>query len=203
MEITQDTLSKLSNKLLPRTKDFFAPERLSSVHDVFSNNLKATRITVLSHCINTFVDSELDFNTNTNRGMGRLTDDLPRLGAYFRKNFSQLTKTELDDLRFMITELIINSYLITCLTHNKEKWGSKPEDDLCKEWIFNLSFDWFVNLSESGKMVFLAILDDDLSKIKAYFEKRNIKGGGLFSRDKTDDILIYYIASGICLYGKI
>ena len=56
-------------------------------------------------------DSELDFTTPGNRGIGRMTESIPRFGAYFRKPLSILSDQELNELSYLMQDLCLLGYL--------------------------------------------------------------------------------------------
>jgi hypothetical protein len=62
-----------------------------------------------------FVDYQLDFRTPGDRGLGRISTEIPRLGAYFRKSMSRLSQPELRDLYGIIQDLMLRGYLTRAL----------------------------------------------------------------------------------------
>ncbi|NQU19352.1 hypothetical protein HQ550_04270, partial [bacterium] len=52
----------------------------------------------IGHCIERYINSELDFTTVGNRGIGRMTYAIPRLGGYFRSQLSKMSEATLSEL---------------------------------------------------------------------------------------------------------
>jgi hypothetical protein len=50
-------------------------------------------IVAVGFCFSKYISSELDSQTPGDRGLGRLSTEIPRLGAYFRKPISRLYET--------------------------------------------------------------------------------------------------------------
>src|SRR5262249_33995315 len=53
-------------------------------------------------CVERFIEAELDFHSPGGRGIGRLSEVIPRYGAYFRKYLQSMDQAELTKLRSLV-----------------------------------------------------------------------------------------------------
>lgn len=202
MKITQHDLKKYADEIFAEMSKILSADKIDALKKNFDKNNENIIPDTINYCVEKFVQTELDFITPGDRGIGRLTEALPRLGAYFRNPFSNLEKTELNKLDTLITKPIIKGYLFSAVINGqpKEKALSFTDEELYREWIpkiftFNLS-----NISDNAGDLLLAITKNDLDEIKSFFSQHNMRAGGFFSRDKTDGILMSYIIAGVSLY---
>src|SRR5215472_14163920 len=66
-------------------------------------------------CFFKYIDSELDCHTPGDGGLGRISTELPRLGAYCRRPLSRLSLPERRDLYGLIEDLMLRGYLTRAL----------------------------------------------------------------------------------------
>lgn len=202
MKITQQDLKKYTDEIFAEMSKIFSADKMGAFKENFEKNNKGISSDTINYCVEKFVQTELDFITPGDRGIGRLTETLPRLGAYFRNPLSNFDKTELDELDTLITKLITKGYLFSAIINGqpKEKTLSFTDEELYREWIpkiftFNLNV-----ISDNAGNLLLAITEKNSQQIKDYFKSHNMRGGGLFSKDKSEDILMHYIIAGVSLY---
>jgi len=202
MEITHKDLEKYTEELFTGISDVLNADNASILKKNFEDSYKNANPKNMSQCIEKFIHAELDYETPGDRGIGRLTDTMPRLGAYFRNSFLGLDEVSQNELSILMAKLIAKGYIFISISNSKpkEKTLSFTDDELYKEWIpqiytFNLNV-----LSENVWNLLLTITEKDFEDIKNFFNKHNMKGGGLFSKDKTDDILNSYLIAGVALY---
>ncbi len=68
------------------------------------------------YSINRFVNAELDFETDGNRGLGRMTDDWARFGGKYRETLRSLDSESIQNLRRAFSDQLLCGYLFAeCL----------------------------------------------------------------------------------------
>ena len=171
MKITQEDLKEYADEIFAEMSKIFSADKIDAFKKNFDKNNESISLDTINYCIEKFAKTELDFITPGDRGIGRLTETLPRLGAYFRNPLSNLEKTELNKLDTLITKLITKGYLFSAVINGqpKEKTLSFTGEELCREWLpkiftFNLNV-----ISDNAGNLLLAIAEKDLKKIKASF----------------------------------
>ncbi len=202
MKISQEKLQEYAEEVFTEMSKIFSVDKIDTFKKNFNKNYESISPDVISNCVEQFVQAELDFITPGERGIGRLTEALPRLGAYFRGTLSNLEKIELDKLDTLIKKLIIKGYLFSAIINGqpKEKTLSSSNEELYRQWIPKIfTFNLNVISNNAGNLL-LTITENDLQKIKDLLHLHNMRGGGLFNRDKTEDILMHYIIAGVSLY---
>lgn len=83
------------------------------------------------NCMSKFINSELDFVTKSDRGLGRDMAIIPRLGALFRKH--EYINTE--DFRSTLVRLFVTGYLIGLIMLKEKKENNFDEQVLYEKWI--------------------------------------------------------------------
>ena len=155
----------------------------------------------ITYCCEKFIDAELDYKTPGDRGLGRASTYIPRLSSYFRKKIINFSSQDLDELYCLIQHLILSGYLVHVLFVEDNLRTSTVTDlnELYEAWLPGIYAESPAQLSENMQKAFAACTVSALSKIMAFFGKNNMKAGGFFSRDKTDEILMYYPFAGFGL----
>jgi hypothetical protein len=168
--------------------------KIDSLKEVF--NSKA-----VTHCFEKFINAELDYKTPGDRGLGRVSTHLPRLAAYFRKKITSLPSQDVDELYCLIQDLILRGYLVHVLFSEENLRPSTVSEpkELYEAWLPGIYAESPSQMSENMQKAFTVCTDSALGKIKAFFSKNDMRGGGFFSRDKTDEILMYYPFAGFGL----
>ena len=92
MKITLETLDKYIEEMLSVLSEYY--ESTDEFKDRYSNNKQNIIPELVDYCIGKFVQTELDYQTDGDRGMGRMSNFVPRLGGYFRKNFLSLNSNK-------------------------------------------------------------------------------------------------------------
>ena len=79
------------------------------------------RIDNIAYCLDRFIESELDYITEGQRGMGRLSTAIPRLGAYYRNKFVEVSSSSYGngavqipklELYLLIQDIMLRTYLL-------------------------------------------------------------------------------------------
>ncbi len=153
----------------------------------------------INFCLEKFLFAEFDFKTSGSRGLGRLTEACPRLGAYFRGTLSKLDEKSIQELDTLITNLIIRSYLFPILTSSKLiKSSALQTSRLYEKWIPKIYVFSFDTLPEEFKNLLSVVIQNDYEAIENFFRENNMKPGFL-AQDKISEILTGYIAAGLML----
>lgn len=157
--------------------------------------------TAITYCLEKYINAELDYKTLGDRGLGRVSTYIPRLAAYFRKQISNLSYQEIDELYYLIQDLILRGYLVRVLFVEDTLRPSTVSDgkELYEAWVPGIYAESPSQMSVDMQKAFAVCIDSALTEIKAFFSKHNMKGGGIFSKDKTDEILMYYPFAGFGL----
>lgn len=156
----------------------------------------------VGRCIGKFITAELDHEEPGMTGIGRTTETTPRLGAYFREPLSALPEGSRSELSRLMKNIIVRGYLTQAL-FNKGTAKETPirkVEELYEKWIPSIYAPstrmpiraWSLLSRVGGKAY---------SKLKDFLKAHDMKGGGFFSVDKTDDILAHYLLAGFLLRG--
>lgn len=162
----------------------------------------------ITYCLKNYIRAELDYTTLGNRGIGRMTANIPRFGAYFRKQLSKLSIQELNKLGFLMQDLCLKGYLNSAIyvkwPANNAKLSDK--DLLFREWIPCI---YVINPYEFSPDLWDTIKIDiafTIIEIHDFMRKHGIEGDSLFKKagrflsgDKVNGILEYYAIAGYSL----
>lgn len=155
----------------------------------------------IGKCIDRYITSELDFITLGNRGIGRMTEAIPRLGGYFRNVLSKMDEAVLLELYNIIRDLILRGYLVHFLFMEKEIKSTvvTGSTKLFDDWVPQIYVNDPSEMKPNLQNVFFASIDTAVAKFKNFQKAYKMKSGGFFSLDKTGSILIYYAGAGFGL----
>ena len=162
----------------------------------------------ITYCLEKYIGAELDYATPGSRGIGRMTTNIPRFGAYFRKPLSALSHQELNELYFLMQDLCLRGYLIAALYM---KWPARhaklsSKASLFEEWIPGI---YVINPNELNPDIWDIIKIDTaitIIEIHVFMRQHGMEGDTLFnragrflSRDKVNKILLSYAIAGYSL----
>jgi len=106
---------------------------LDKINPIYDQYRDQFNIEGLNFCFENYINSELDFQTPGERGLGRMSSEIPRLGAYFRKQMSRISQQEHSELYRTIQDLMLRGYLMRVqLLCNS--WGPTPAQLLGNSW---------------------------------------------------------------------
>ena len=157
----------------------------------------------VEECVEKFTEAELDFSTSGERGLGRMTEFIPRFGGHCRKSLSSLSQQDLAVLKALIMDLILRGYLARVVLGEAGKasnWSTAME--LYGDWIPNIYGGSVEELSEDFENALGKCADSALEKLMSFVESRSIKAGGLFKQDKRADIFYHYPFAGWSLRAR-
>jgi len=162
----------------------------------------------ISYCLEKYIVAELDYKTPGNRGIGRMTQNIPRFGAYFRKPLSTLTEQEFNKLYLFILDLCLRGYLISVLYVEWPARNDKLLDKylLFEKWIpciyvinpYGLNPDIW-DLMKADTLFTIIEIQDFIRKHGMEKDSLLKRVGGLLSKNKVGEILEYYIIAGFSL----
>lgn len=150
----------------------------------------------LECCINKFVKAEIDFETLGNRGLGRMTDYVPRLGGVFRKEISSMSSSDRERLHNLIQEYIMILYLgmslLTCIDSFNLKTNA---NDLYAKWVPLIYVFPLDRLGEALTYFFNSISSSSLNQLIMFLNENNLTD----NEDKLREIISGYAAAGVSL----
>jgi len=162
----------------------------------------------ITYCLDLYIGAELDYAAPGSRGIGRMTTNIPRFGAYFSKPLSKLSSQELDELYFLIRDLCLRGYLMSAILMEWPARHAKLSNgaSLFEEWISSI---YVINPHELDPDIWDIIKIDamyTIIEIHVFMRKHGMEGDTLFNRvgrflsgDKVDEILLYYAIAGYSL----
>jgi hypothetical protein len=156
----------------------------------------------IDYCINNFVAAEVDFLTTGNRGLGRSTEHTPRLGGYFRNKLSSFSVEKKTELENAIRKYILDAYMgmvILSSQNTKIPHDKKTPDNLYQKWVSTIYVFPIDQLGEGALFFLQAATATSVMALRKFLKENQMKGGSLFSSDKTEEILSGYAAAGVAL----
>ena len=176
-------------------------ELLSTIKHKFDQFKKRYDGKRIGYCLEKYINAELDFTTLGNRGIGRMTEFIPRFGAYFRKALSNMSEVDLSKLYNIIQDVILRSYLVHVLFIEESVRDSaiSPGKELYEKWIPGIYSKDPSKMAENLRNIFAVCTDSGFKALKNFMNSHKMKGGGFLSKDKTNEIVLYYSLAGFGL----
>lgn len=202
MKIEHNLIKNWAEEVFTEMGKIFSQEKVDIFKKNFDENYKSIDPEIINPCIEKFVQAELDYTTPGDRGLGRLTETLPRLGAYFREPIAKLDELNREKLDALMTRIITKGYVFVSIVHSKpkEEISAKTGEQVYEEWVPKIfTFD-LSNISNNAGDLLLMVTKNDLDEIKNFFNQNDMGAGGFFSKDKSDDIMMHYLIAGVSLY---
>ena len=181
---------------------------LETIEAKFKQLISEFNSEAITYCLEEYIRAELDYTTPGSRGLGRMTTNIPRFGAYFRKSLSKFSHQELNKLYSLIQDFCLRGYLAHVIFVEVPIRHAKLSDStlLFEEWIPLIYGSDPTELGQNLKTwidvyttpAFKAVYDF----MKQYKMKRSIlfSGAGSFlSIGKVNEILSYHILAGFSL----
>lgn len=132
------------NQSITSIKPLLSAQDTEIVNAKMDNLLNSHNFSVPEYCIDKFIKSEMDYQSPGLRGVGRVTDETPRFGGYYRSSVNNLYKDEIVALEVLFKEIIYNGYFIHVILYEEVLKPAKFEDKykLYQMWImYILGFD--------------------------------------------------------------
>lgn len=200
MYIDNQKFESYSKEILLYTDELLkTPEKFRNYYSTRIN--KANTDNIIS-CINDFVSSEINIETNSKRGIGRATEYYPRFGGYFYNSLKKISKEDISQIGSMVALLIAKTYQMLLITSAEYESSNLQKDELYKKWIISIYLNNFntdlVRLPENIRDIILGSIQEDYEKLTIELSEKRIKPS-FFSKDKTRDILMSYVNAGLIL----
>lgn len=158
----------------------------------------------INYCLDKYIKSELDYLTSGYRGLGRLTDNQPRLAAYYRSYFSKMDGNEISEMGELITKIIMKAFMypFTFMTGSIMNHSSTVSgQQLYEKWVPQIyTLDWNM-LGDNTLRGLTNITNLDYQKMEVFFKKKNITPD-LRGEDKLPSIFVGYLAAGMMLFAS-
>jgi len=153
-------------------------------------------VVAVGFCFSEYIGSELDCHRSGDRGLGRTSTQVPRLGAYFRKPMSRLSLPEFRELYGIIEDLMLRGYLtraLLCEVPPKQPVLTTTPD-LYEAWLAGFySFDRS-QMGPNLRAVLGAVTDSAFAELNGFFGRHGMRAGG--GEDRTQLISMYYPLGG-------
>lgn len=194
--ITVDKLQSAVNAILETVGQ--DEEFRKYIKRMFGSLRSSFNAEAVSYCFEKYITAELDADTLGGRGLGRLTDHIPRLGAYFRKGIGRLSDRERAELYGLIESVMIRGYLAHVI--DPREGGSEARafsgEKLFEAWIPGIYSTNPSMMDETMRNCIEIFCFSAWGAVEAFLAERGMKGGGLLSKDKTGLIFFYYSIAG-------
>lgn len=184
---------------LDEIKKAYDEEQALIISSVIENFLTTHNSETISYCVDTYVDSELDFKTPGERGLGRVSDGVPRFGGYFRKSLSRLTKEEMKELELLLKKTIYIGYIVHVgWMDNTSSSINVERNQLFAKWIPRIYNSNMESIPETQNILY-SLSGNSLNQISDFIKKKNLKNDKIFGTNKTNMILGCYPIVGYVL----
>jgi hypothetical protein len=193
--ITEDQIEDTFKGMMDNLEEGELKSKLNSKFARFKNAFNGKKI---AYSLHNFIKPELDFKTTELRGIGRVSEQVPRFGGYYNKQLSQIGQDKIEILYNLIQNLMLRAYLTGVLMLSEELKEATVTNihELFEKWIPNIYVTPFNALGSSLQKALLALCSSSVDNIINFLETNKIKRKSLLRRDKIDGIISYYIVAG-------
>jgi hypothetical protein len=152
-------------------------------------------------CFFKYIDCELDCHTPGDGGLGRMSTDLPRLGAYCRRPLSRLSLPDRRELYGLIEDLMLRGYLTRALLLEVPPKEPVLTDaaDLYEKWLERCRSSNPSGMDLELRAVLAKVTDSAFAALNGFLRRHGIRGGGVLEEDKTHAISMYYPVAGLAV----
>lgn len=152
----------------------------------------------LNFCFENYINSELDFQTPGERGLGRMSSEIPRLGGYFRKQMSRISQQEHSELYRTIQDLMLRGYLMRVLLMESPPKCAVLADgtQIFETWIAGFYVSDPMGMGEDLRNAMAALTNSAFTMLMKFYEDHGMRGGGFMSKDKAALISAHYPPAG-------
>ena len=152
-------------------------------------------------CFFKYIDSELDCHTPGDGGLGRMSIEIPRLGAYCRRPLSRLSLPERRELYGLIEDLMLRGYLTRALLLEVPPKDPVLTDaaDLYEKWLERLCSSNPSGMDLELRAVLATVTDSAFAALNGFLSRYGIRGDGALEEDKTHAISMYYPVGGLAV----
>jgi len=155
----------------------------------------------INYCLQNYIFSELDAKTSGDRGLGRKTSFIPRLGAYFRDDVSNMSESDKTDLYVQIQDIILRGYLVHVLFMETEERENKnlSGPELYDLWIPEIYSSDPAEMGENLQNILYTCSESAYESLYAFVNDHRTGKDRIIPSDETDAIFTYYLVSGFGL----
>lgn len=198
MKINQQNLENYTKEMLSVLAGYY--KSIDNFKKNYENRKPNISIEKINYCLDKYINSEFDYITPGNRGLGRVSDYWPRLAAYFRNTFLKLPSEKNHELDSLITSLIIKSYLFfIIIADNKIKISEiKTGEQLYEKWIPKIYVFDLYNLGEEKGNLLFALIKTDYDKILNFFIENKMMTK-TSNQEKIKEIINGYVVAGLVM----
>jgi hypothetical protein len=153
------------------------------------------------YVIQRFVEAELDSQTEGERGLGRVSAEVPRFGGYYRQYCARLNAEELQELGRLMADVMWSGYLAHVFFSEPEALEARVSDgnEIYEEWISVAYIFPAETLGGNLPGLLSTVGDGALTQLEDFQRRYGMKGGGFFSKDKGEAIRVRYLIGGFLL----
>ena len=108
VSIEEQQIEQVFNEMIDNIEDVNLKTMLQSKFVNFKIDFDGKRI---GYSLNSFIKAELDFQNLGDRGIGRISEQIPRFGGYYRKQLSQINPEKIKELYDLMNKIMLSSYL--------------------------------------------------------------------------------------------
>ena len=196
MSLTKNTMITLSDEVVSGLKEYFEDtQNFETNLDTFYRQFSSAR---LAFCLDNLIEAEFDTKTPGDRGLGRVSNDPPRLGGHFRKRVSKLNQSEADSVKKSIRELMLKCYLFMISTMGLQVSHSTKNDALFNEWLPEVYMFNLYNLGERTVDVLFSLVQRDYEALKQSLKTLQA-APAIAGEDVINNIVSGYAAAGVVL----
>jgi hypothetical protein len=193
MTITTACLENVMSIIFQNLNKGAFKSKLKSKFESFKGSFDEHKI---GYCLNRFVESELDFESPGSRGIGRIPSEVPRLGSYFRDRLSKLNKEDTDNLRTLVQDILLSSYLtgVLLLSEDLRKPAVTNPKDLYEAWIPNIYATPFEKLGPGLQDALNIFCSPFGERLDSFMEEHKMLNSR--THQKYTEIISYYVVAG-------
>lgn len=153
-------------------------------------------------CMGRFVAAELDFEAPGVRGLGRISEVIPRYGAYFRKHMTSMSPADIHLLRRLMMGQLVAGYAshVVIVEDEVRSPALRRSEEIFQAWIpLIYSSALPRSIAPDVMQVLLVLSAPSLEEHQRFLTERRMRGPGLLSRNRTGEILHHYPLAGFAL----
>jgi hypothetical protein len=150
----------------------------------------------MDFCLSSFIGAELDAKTAGDRGLGRVSTDTPRLGAYCRRQLQAMDADEKSTLYFLIQDLMLRGYLSFALLVEDPLRPAKRTtgEDIYQRWI-PVIYSSGGRLAQSLVNAIAFVADSAFQSLDSFCSEHAMESVNS-SSGKMGQIVAYYATAG-------
>lgn len=188
ISIEKDHIEQVFNEMMDNIEDGNLKTMLKSKFEMFKKEFNGE---LIEYSFRIFITAELDFRTSGDRGLGRVSEQIPRFGGYYRKQLSRIGQGKIIELYNLIHKIMLRAYLtgVLMLSEDLEKAAITNEQELFERWIPNIYVTPFNSLGSGLQNALLAFCGSSVEGFLSFLEMNQIKRKGFLKREKINEII--------------